>query len=224
MSQIYEWFSNNPIASFWITIISLAGVLMTITAFIVQMRDRRKKALCYTASSTVLLDNKISQIEGISINYHDTPIESLAVSEIHIWNAGNEIINESDFYCEQELKVTIPIGEKIIALTEPKDIADTSKTEVSLKQSNELIIKFDCYEPKQGTSFTICHTCILKKALDVSGKIKGGKLVDKSIDIIYKDGEILVETSLYNISIENKLFRLPYLVLSAFGVSAKKKK
>jgi len=105
MSQLIQWLSNNPVVSVWITIISSIGFLVTVTAFVVQMKDRRKKILCYTISSTLLFDKCISQIDGVSLFYQNAPIESLSVSNIRIWNAGNEIVHESDFYPENELKV-----------------------------------------------------------------------------------------------------------------------
>lgn len=228
MTQIYNWVSNNPAVSVWITIFSVISGIITIRAYSVQMKDRRKKTLCYTVSSTILLDNKVSQIEGISVNHQNTQINSLTVSEIHIWNTGNEIINGYDFYNEKSLKVMIPTGEQILSFTETKDICETSKTIISQMELNELGVTFDCYEPKQGTSFTIYHTSVLEKSVNISGKIKGGKLVDKSINFIFRDGEFILATETFKYTFSVASFLSVLLGISSISnileISVKKKK
>ena len=101
INELTKWISENPVVTTWITIISLVGVVGTLIALILQIKDKKKKAIFYTLSTTVLVDNEVSKIEGIKILFNDEPVSTVVISGIKLWNGGNEILEENSFYPER---------------------------------------------------------------------------------------------------------------------------
>ena len=61
MDALTNWIAENPVVTTWITIISLVGVVITIIALILQIKDKKKRAIYYTINSTVLVDKKYQE-------------------------------------------------------------------------------------------------------------------------------------------------------------------
>ena len=48
METLTKWIAENPVVTTWITIISLLGVAITVIALILQVKDKKRKAIYYT--------------------------------------------------------------------------------------------------------------------------------------------------------------------------------
>ena len=201
MNELTKWIAENPVVTTCITMISLLGVVITIIAFILQIRDKKRRAIYYTMSSTILVDNEVSQIEGIKILFRNKEIDTVVISNIKLWNGGNEILEESDFYPENELKIVVPETEKILAAKIIEETDDTCKLKINIskERTNEAVISFYCLEPQQGATICLYHTNIKEKDTKLIGKIKGGKVLNKSVDVEIVDGEVCVSTGKYKI-------------------------
>ena len=70
MNRLTQWIADNPVITTWITLISLIGVVITVIALIMQIRDKKRKIICFIKNSNVLLDNTISCIDGIKVFFH----------------------------------------------------------------------------------------------------------------------------------------------------------
>lgn len=229
MGALTKWIAENPVVTTWITIISLAGVVITIVALILQIKDKKKRAIYYTINSTVLVDNEVSRIDGIKILFHDKEIETVVVSKIKLWNGGNEILETSDFYPGYELSITVPQNEKILAAIVNEETEETCKISVqnATQNENKRLINFYCLEPRQGATLTIYHTNIDEKETELIGKIKGGKVLNRSVEIIIEEGEMCMSTGSHRIYFDGLL--RPYIQLlrnfsTVFGISVVKTK
>lgn len=80
MERLSQWITENPVISMWITLISLIGVLVTVIAWIMQIKDRKHKAIYYTISSNVLVDNEISELDVIKVLFQEKEVSTIAVS------------------------------------------------------------------------------------------------------------------------------------------------
>ncbi len=214
MEALTKWIAENPVVTTWITIISLLGVIVTVIALILQVKDKKRKTIYYTINSTVLVDNEVSRIDGIKILFHDKKVDTVVISKIKLWNGGNEILEESDFYPDYELGIAVPITEKILAATVIEETDETCKIMVqnSVQNENEMRINFYCLEPRQGATIIVYHTNIDEKETNVMGKIKGGKVLNRSVEMMIEDGEMCMSTGNYKIYFGGRLFR-PYVRL-----------
>lgn len=199
--MLTKWIAENPVITTWITLISLLGVVITIIALILQIKDKRKRAIYYTITSTVLVDNEVSQLEGIKILFYEQEVATVVVSNIKLWNGGNEILEEKDFYPEHKLKVTVPENEKILAVALIEETDDVCKVNIKISEQkeNEALVSFYCLEPHQGAEINVYHTNIDANETELIGKIKGGKVVNKSIEVTIEDGEMCMSTGKYNV-------------------------
>lgn len=48
MNRLTQWIADNPVITTWITLISLIGVVITVIALIMQIRDKKRKIIYYT--------------------------------------------------------------------------------------------------------------------------------------------------------------------------------
>lgn len=231
--MLTQWIEDNPVVTTWITLISLLGVLITVIALILQIKDKKRRAIYYTITSTVLVDDEVSQINGIKILFQDKEVSTVVISTIKLWNGGNEILEESDFYPEHELKIIVPQNEEILAAAVIEETDDTCKVKVVIHNHkvNEVFVSFYCLEPQQGASINVYHTNVNEKETELIGKIKDGKVSNKTIEVGMEDGEMCISTSNHKIYFGNNPFSNVSQKISLFPsilgisiVSRKKKK
>lgn len=178
MDILIKWITQNAAVTTWITLISLFGVLITIVALILQVKEKKRKAIYYTINSTVLVGNEVSKIEEIKVLFQDKKVDTVIISKIKLWNGGNEILEMCDFYPENGLKIAVPKTKKILTAKVSEETDDTCKVRVqkNMQDENELLIDFYCLEPRQGATIIVYHTNINEKETNLIGKIKGGKI------------------------------------------------
>lgn len=200
---------------------------------ILQIRDKKRRAIYYTITSTTLVDDEVSQINGIKILFQDKEISTVAISTLKLWNGGNEILEESDFYPEHELKIVVPQNEKILAVAVLEETDDTCKVKIVVpnRKENEAVVSFYCLEPQQGATINVYHTNLNERETGLVGKIKDGKVINKSIEVGMEDGEMCISTSNHKIyfgsnpfSIGTQAIRLFPNILGISIVKRKKKK
>lgn len=227
MNRLTQWIAENPVITTWITLISLIGVVVTVIALIIQIRDKKRKVMYYIKNSNILLDNDISCIEGIKVFFYNDEVNTIAVTTIKIWNNGNTILEMADFYPEKEIKVTIPKTEKILAANIVDQTEDTCKAEFSIVDKNVAAFTFYCLEPGQGATINLYHTNIDEEETKVEGRLKGGKIINKTFEILTENGELIVSNGIISVyfrsgfmGISSNFYRI---ILRLFGVTVKKK-
>lgn len=229
MESLTTWIAENPVVTTWVTIISLVGVVITILALIMQIKDKKKRVIYYTINSTILVDNEVSRIDGIKILFQDREIETVVVSKIKLWNGGNEILEMGDFYPNYNLSIKVPQNEKILGAIVNEETDKTCKINVQNLTQNEnvSIIDFYCLEPRQGATITIYHTNIDEEETEVIGKIKGGKVLNRSVEVVIEDGEMCMDTGSHKIyfgGILRPYIRFAINFPKMFGISIVKRR
>jgi hypothetical protein len=225
MDTLTNWIAENPVVTTWITLISLVGVIITIIALILQIKDKKRRAIYYTITSTVLVDNEVSHIEGIKILYKDKEVDTVVISKIKLWNGGNDILEEADFYPGNELKIVVPEADKILVATIVEESDDTCNVGVQIckQKENEAVVSFYCLEPQQGATVNVYHTNVKEKETEVIGKIKGGKVLNKSVEVAMEDGEMCMSIGSHKISLSGGIFdtglRMKKVFSNVLGIS-----
>ena len=179
MEKIANWISENPY-------ITAAGLLATflglIIAIITPIIQKRRKTLCFSYSTTPLVKEDVSNINDIEILFHGNPVKQLAVTSVQIWNGGNTLITSDDFYREHELTLIFENNETIIGIDILKQSEDTIECNIDTSPTNATI-SFQAFEKREFISFNIYHTGNAESLLQLKGKIKEGKIINKTIDI-----------------------------------------
>lgn len=201
MSAIANWIANNP---YWTAAGLIATFLGLVIAIITPLLQKRRKQLNYTVSTTQLVEERVSSIESVDILFHGSYINRLSVSNVRIWNSGNTIITSDDFYNKHRLKVIPEDDFDILGVDVPKESSDT--IECCITTSNKQAdIAFQAFEKKDFITFNVYHTGNDKSKLLVDGKIKDGKIVDKTLDT---EGEM---------NILNEFIRISLISIVPFG-------
>lgn len=178
MDAIANWIAKNPYLTATGLLATFLGLIIAIITPIIQ---RKRKRLYYTLSTTPLVERAVSNIKDLEVLFSGKHIESLSVTNVRLWNSGNTLITNDDFYKNHELNLinkntlfcTI-LGVDII-----KQSADTIQCEID----DTLTFSFQAFEKKDYIAFNIYHTGIENAKFILDGKIKEGKIVNKTIDV-----------------------------------------
>lgn len=177
---MYEFFLNNPVVSAWISIISVFGIFITIIGFIIQLKDKERKSISYYKDTTKLISNKISSISKLKIEYNNEPISDLSITNLKVLNSGNCYIEPKDFYNKMELKIVAADNVKMLDAKIVNCCKPLSVINASIK-NNQIEFTYECIESREWFELLIYHTGTINDDIKVHGKIKGGKILDKTI-------------------------------------------
>lgn len=178
MEKIANWIAENPYLTAAGLFATFLGLIIAIITPIVQ---KRRKNLCFSYSTTPLVKADVSNINGIEISFHGNPVEQLSVSSVQIWNGGNTIITFEDFYKGHELNLSLQ-NATILGVDILKQSEDTIECNTELS-FNKVNFSFQAFERKEYISFNIYHTGNSETKVALSGKIKEGKILNKTVDI-----------------------------------------
>lgn len=179
LENIVKWIAENP----YLTAAGLfATILGLIIAIVTPIIQKRKKSLFFSYSTTQLVKENITDIDGIEILFHGNPVKQLSVSTVRIWNGGNTIITPDDFYKGHELKLILHDNTSILGVDMLKQSEDTIECKAECL-STFIGFSFQAFEKKEYVTFNVYHTGNAEMKLGLSGKIKEGKIVNKTVDI-----------------------------------------
>lgn len=209
MDTIANWIANNPY-------LTAAGLLSTflglILAIIVPIIQRKRKQLYYTVSTTQLVNENISHIKDIEILFCGKQINELSVTNMKIWNSGNVLITNEDMYHNHELQV-LPQGTSECTILDVDIISQSTDTIQCIINSypEKANIIFQAFEKKDYVSFNVYHTGDENAKFVLDGKIKEGKIVNKTLDV-EKQLSMIADIGSFNI------FSLPDIIRLIFAL------
>lgn len=159
-------------------LLGVAGLILAIAslaaAYIFYKKSLKVKQPTYVIRTNNLIQNSISQINGLEITYKGRKVENLSVSKIIFWNKGTETIDNQDIIKVDSLR---------FECSENKHILDASII-TSNKLSNQLRIEvvnsakiahieFDYLDKGNGGVFQIIHTGTSSSDVFFKGELKG---------------------------------------------------
>ena len=154
---------------------SITGILSgLIVNFLFYYLARERKSLLYNISTTPIISNSISQIEGLSIKYNENKVNDFFTSTITIKNNGIYLIEPNDIIPPLSLMTNGEFFTDSIKLHTEKNnnnlqiIFDSTGYNISQKAT----IQFDYLLKKDTISFTIFHT----GDITLSGNLKKGTI------------------------------------------------
>lgn len=215
MDKIQNLIQSNPTVSMWITIISLFSAIITVIAFIKQLIDQRRKIIGYYKDTTQLIGKDVSSINSLRIEFHNQAVETVSVSTIKIFNSGNCCILPSDFYNLRPLIIATAENIQILDY-EIRKMSDNICEIHSKLINNTISFDFECIESKEGFEVVIYHTGNNNNDITVDCKIKDGKLINKTIELIVYDGGLKIYNGHRTIMLKTNSM-LANMILSLFS-------
>lgn len=166
------------------------GLIIAIVTPIIQ---KKRKRLYYTLSTTPLVKRTVANIKNLEVLFSGKHIESLSVTNIKLWNSGNTIITNDDFYKNHELKLINHNTKNCTILG--VDIIKQSADTIQCKIDDTFTFSFQALEKKDYIIFNIYHTGNENTKFILDGKFKEGKIINKTIDM-EKQLSIITDISL----------------------------
>lgn len=211
METVANWISENPYIAAGGLIATFLGLLIAIITPIIQ---RKRKQLHYTISTTSLVEEKISNIKNVEILFSGEKIQKLSVTNVKIWNGGNTLIDCNDIYAGHELTLQA-VGSNclILGIDIVKQSTDTIQCQID-NSSESTKLLFQTFEKKDYILLNIYHTGDENTTFKLLGKIKDGKILDKTIDVDEILSVLMELTSVSSISLSHKtlsIFAVPMI-------------
>jgi len=164
-----------------LNIASITGLVLSIIFFI---KSKKTKAPYYEIKDFNIISDKIDKkIKDIEILYKGKRINSVTVSKIAIWNAGNETIHEKDIPDTNKFKIIIENPHEIYEY-EILSKTDEDSTVKLIAKENYIEINFDYIEQNQGLLIKIIHSGNNSKCLKITGKVIGHNKIKKNMNEI----------------------------------------
>lgn len=197
MEEIFSEFLHNPL-SIGLTIL---GIMISCVLW---RRGLQKKRFSFQKRKYTLIRNNEKRFDKIKLMYDSKEVDSVAVTNIAIWNSGTVLINSSDMVQNREIR--FKYKEKILDVKLLGCVDETNKYDIHLLNENEAIINFDYSNVGEGAAFQIIHVESENDSIEVDCKLKGGEKIKEEK---YEEPSIFSE--FFMILTSRKLFSLARL-------------
>ena len=179
LERVVIWISENPYLATAALFATFIALIITIITPILQ---KKRKRMCFSVSNTELVSNTATRIPGLDILFHGNHICRLCVSTINLWNSGNTIITPEDLYKGYELCLKATGEVTILGIS--KITPSEKAVAFNIRWSPSIVFpSFQALEKKGKVSFTLYHTGGEETAFVLKGKLKEGKIINKTKDI-----------------------------------------
>jgi hypothetical protein len=172
----------------------LIGALTTVAvAIYFYLRGRRLKEPSWDVRTVTLIRDYRTRLPGLEVGYQGEPVESLAVTRLLLWNAGNETILASDLDSISPIRVVARNGVQIIDVFAISDNLDErgqlveggGSVHIETEPSADgWLIKSPYLEPGKGAVLQVVHTAAdpttaVGSPISVDGSVIGARPVKR---------------------------------------------
>ncbi|MCR6727602.1 hypothetical protein [Agrobacterium fabrum] len=149
-TRMTDW-GFNP--AFWIgTFIGVVGLAMAW-----KMRSVSRMAY-YCRHSSIIGEEQTKYTSDLHVTFKGREIERATLTQLYVWNDGNQTIRREDITKKKPLGFAVPGGQFLLRMTvaqmadEAMDVTFTDGDEASFN------VEFEYIEPRQGFVCDILHT------------------------------------------------------------------
>ncbi|MFA5031578.1 MAG: hypothetical protein WC614_01030 [bacterium] len=162
--------SKNPVINGISFLIGFVGFVLAIIFYI---KSKKLKKPIYWMKTFELLKGE-EKFSKMSILYEGAKVNTVSLTKVVFFNAGNETIDSGDIAQNDPLRIEIGGGTKILDkdIIYVKNKANNFRLEET-GQNNILNIQFDYLDKEEGGVFQITHTGASPDAINLKGSIKG---------------------------------------------------
>jgi hypothetical protein len=174
-SSIRTSISNHPDI---VAALGLAGTVGSIAlAVLLYKLGKPRRLLAYATRTFRVIPDRRIKLPRLEVLYNTYPVQSLSVTRIAIWNAGNESLRRADI---PKTDPPVIYARDEITLFEGDVIESVAANNVTLIPVYEPItgyaVDFEFLDPGDGAVFSIVHTGSKITDIRVNGEIIGGRV------------------------------------------------
>ncbi len=163
---------NHPIV--W-----LVSTVITVIGFVQGLISVKRKRISCDCRSYVIVKN--NNIDGLKIDYYDTEVNDLTVTNIAIWNSGNTVIRKEDLTESRlQIKFDKSFSDVLFADVLSRTVSENKVDMVSFDK-NEIVVDFEYLNPKDGVVIQVVHSGEWDdySTIEVVCLLKGSKSIKK---------------------------------------------
>lgn len=185
--QYFNQLPSNPWAWLFIALITIGG-------FVLAYKSTPQKILKVVLSDNELITNKKTMLTNLDVIYNGKSVDKLTITKITFWNDSFPTINETDIIKKSPLTlfskngnildVSVLFGDKMSNCINVSDVKNNSSN-----------ILFDYIDLHEGGVIQVIHTGGVGD-IDVSRKLKGGKVVVQEVHALRKINRIKMALSI----------------------------
>lgn len=156
-------------------VLAVGGFVVGIAGLVYARTVQPRKSLAYKTSGIRLISDAGGALpKEVKVYYDDKPLENLTMSEILIWNNGNQTIKREDIVQLNPLRVEVTKGHAIlkVQLEHPTRKEIAFKAQPHEEDQIQLLLTFDFLDQNDGVRFQILHTD-QQKTPKIAGTITG---------------------------------------------------
>lgn len=158
---------------------SLISIIASLSiSYLFYKLSLKKKSITYDITTSCLISKEIVDINGLSVSYNSSALESLNQSTIKIKNSGNTIIDKNDIAPKTPISISTKgkflYNMPTIQLSNDDDNIVLKFEVDEVGTCSSAIIDFDFISKKQTIEFSVLHT----KNIKLNGRIKDGDIIE----------------------------------------------
>jgi hypothetical protein len=168
--------SGNPgIVAFVGVVGAISGIVLAVLFY---KLSRPPRLLAYATRTFRVLPRARIKLQGLQITYYGYPVESLSVTRLAVWNAGNESIRRSHLPASDRPVIYAGSGMKIFETSVIETSAAANNVGLTLVDHPIVgfAIGFDFLDPGDGAVFSVVHDGNKLTDIRLNGEIIGGRI------------------------------------------------
>lgn len=168
IEKMLKWLNENQWLNLTFLILSVLSILIS---YYLYYKSKKKRQPKYSIRSVNVLSNSIQKLGEIKVSYKNKTVESLTVTKVVIWNAGNDTLNFSDMTTIDRLRIEPSNGIEIFNAELTHQSNSTNNMHI-ISQDNIVDIQFDYLDQNQGGVIKIIHSGKMSSDLNIKGTFK----------------------------------------------------
>jgi len=148
-------------------------VVVTVAALIVAWVSLRRRRLAYCVSGATLASSALSEYAGLAVTYEGEAVDRVTVSDIIVWNQGNDTLPGSQISTTDPLRVELPEGNRILIAEVDRQTSPACAAYLERISDQVRLLRFDYLDPGDGVRLKVVHTGEKPDATRLVGTAQG---------------------------------------------------
>lgn len=161
---------DSPISWAILAVCTVIGVF----SFIYTLATIKKQRITYAKSDYNFISLREAFSDDVQVLYQGQNIKNLTISNIAVWNSGNDTIDQNSFVSKKPLRLSLSNGGEIIDATILCETDADNAVKIQNRTDTSITLTMDYINPKDGVVIQILHTGE-RMDLKIDGKLKTGK-------------------------------------------------
>ena len=162
-----------------VALVGILGVIFSILqGFLTARWSKSRRLLAYATRTFRILRRPLRNLAGLSIIYNASPVDSLSLTRIAVWNAGNESLRRNDIPQTGQPIIYAPDGVNVFEadIIEATSDANDVKLGPVYEPITGYAVDFEFLDPGDGVMVEVIHDGNKSTDIRIHGEIIGGRI------------------------------------------------